>query len=267
MPKVRVGVSDILDARPLAWGFMKGHHADLFATVSHPLPLVGRLLAQGGLDAGLLPAADLFRSPDLAVLPDLCVAFPGAARSLLLRASSPVGELTRVHLPRDTRTAALALRIVLADGYGVRPEYLEGDPAAIAAAPPLPGEGALLIGGRGLAASSDDHVAFDLGAAWHELTGLPLVAGIWAVRPEMVLHDLPFYFKSSLRYGLASLDVIARESAAEIAVDSAELERFFRERVTYFLRDEERAGLAELLARSQRLGLVPPEAAIRYWGE
>ena len=48
----------------------------------------------------------------------------------------------------------------------------------------------------------------DLAAEWNALTGLPFVFAVWAVRPEVDIPDLPFYFKSSLRYGLSSLDTL-----------------------------------------------------------
>ena len=33
MPKLRVGIVNYLNSKPLAWGFLKGHHADLFAPI------------------------------------------------------------------------------------------------------------------------------------------------------------------------------------------------------------------------------------------
>lgn len=115
MPKLRVGIGDVLDARPLAWGLLKGHHADLFSPVVEPLPLVGRLLAQGDLEAGLVPVIDAALSPPpdrapgeapgLLALPDLCVAFPDEARSVVLVSASPLAEVRRVFLGRNARTA------------------------------------------------------------------------------------------------------------------------------------------------------------------
>ena len=287
MPKLRVGIGDILDTRPLAWGFLKGHHADLFSPVSHPLNLVGRLLAQGGLDVALVPAIEVARTPDLRVLPDLCVAFPGEARGALLVSSGPVEELSRVVLERDARAAAAVARIVLEDAYGLEPEYVEAEAATRLSGPERiePGEGWLVIGNAALSgylsgprseplseplseSSSErreDRRVLDLGLAWRELTGLPLVVGVWAVRPGVGLPDLPFYFKSSLRFGLSALDAIAREAAAEVGVVSALLEGYLRENVSYFLREPELAGLDELFRRAARLGLVPAGAAAELW--
>ena len=74
MPKLRVGIVNFLNSKPLAWGFLKGHHADLFAPSFHPPAQVARMLSQGNLDVGLIPSIEVQRIPHLRVLPDLCIA-------------------------------------------------------------------------------------------------------------------------------------------------------------------------------------------------
>jgi chorismate dehydratase len=305
LPKLRVGIGDVLDARPLAWGLLKGHHADLFAPVVEPLPLVGRMLAQGDLEVGLVPVIDAAlapspvpapaagsppdprseRPPGLLALPDLCVAFPGEARSVVLVSASPLPEVRRVFLGRSARTAAAVARIVLAEAHGLTPGFLAEDPPAVAGTAAGtamrqhggravvgldPGEAAVVIGGPALRLSAagpsgrEPLHLLDLGTAWRELTGLPLVVGLWLVRADAALPDLSFYFKTSLRYGLGSLSAIARESAAELGLDSGEIERFLRETVSFVLRDEERRSIDELLRRAASHGLVPEGAAVRF---
>lgn len=270
LPKLRVGVGDIVDVKPLAWGFLKGHHADLFSTGSHPLGAAGRMLAQGAFDVGLVPTVEAARYPQLQVLPDLCVSFSGegeTGRTLAVLSRSPFTDVRRVYLERNSRSSAAALRIVMTETYGVRPEYLEGAPENRLE----PGEAVLLIGGSAIRppeprlGAEHDLRRLDLAAAWRELTGLPLVAGVWAVRRPSLLPDLPFYFKSSLRFGLSSIGAIARESAAELGVGSGELADYLRSQVRYFLQDEERRGMEELVRRSVAHGLLPSGSAIRFW--
>ena len=276
MPKLRIGIADTLDARPLAWGFLKGHHADLFSPVGHPAPLIGRLLEQRGVDIALTPAIEVARLGGLRVLPDLCVSFPAAARSLVLLSPSPIEEVRRVLRERSAPTSAVALSIVLVERYGIRPELLDLEPGGLRAlslarrlAELAPGEALLVTGGAGLAASIErlegTHAGLrlqrmkrlDLGTAWRELTGLPLVVGVWAAREGVRLPELPFYFKSSLRYGLSSLDSIAREAAAELSVGSPAISSYLRHTVGYFLQDDEIRSLEELFRRAARHGLVP----------
>jgi chorismate dehydratase len=96
----------------------------------------------------------------------------------------------------------------------------------------------------------------DLAAEWHALTGLPFVFAVWAVRSGVDLPDLPFYFKSSLRYGLSSIDTLSREAAAELGLDSADVRSYLTENLHYFLRQEELAGLEEFYRRAHAHGLI-----------
>lgn len=269
MPRLRVGIGDILDVRPLAWGFLKGHYADLFSTEVQPLPLVGRLLARGELDVGLVPSVDAVGQEGLRVLPDLCVAFPGEALTLALVSPSPLPAVRRVYLGRSPRTSAVVLRLVLADRARELPELVDADPPTRGGGLRLRAdEAALLIGDAALREheqSPEGLHRLDLGTAWHELTGLPLVAGVWAVREDVTLPDLLFYFKSSLRYGLSCLDAIAREAAAELGLGSDVITRWLRDNLSYLLQDEEQRGLDDLVRRAAAAGAVPAGAVVRYW--
>ncbi|HEX4956005.1 MAG TPA: MqnA/MqnD/SBP family protein, partial [Thermoanaerobaculia bacterium] len=111
MPKLRVGIVNFLNSKPLAWGFLKGHHADLFAPTYHPPAMVARLLGQGALDIGLIPSVEVQRIPGLKVLPDLCVASRHEVRSVLLISRCPIEEVKRVALDQTSRTSVALVRI------------------------------------------------------------------------------------------------------------------------------------------------------------
>ena len=106
MPKLRVGIVNYLNSKPLAWGFLKGHHSSQFTPSYHPPALVARLLEQGELDVGLIPSIEVQRIPGLTVLPDLCIAADREVRSVILVARTPVEEIRRVALDHNSRTSA-----------------------------------------------------------------------------------------------------------------------------------------------------------------
>ena len=76
-------------------------------------------------------------------------------------------------------------------------------------------DAALIIGDPALKVDRERYFVYDLAAEWRALTGLPFVFAVWAVRSDVEFTDLSFYFKSSLRYGLSSLDILVREVVAE----------------------------------------------------
>ncbi|HKI00482.1 MAG TPA: menaquinone biosynthesis protein [Thermoanaerobaculia bacterium] len=263
MPKLRVGIVNFLNSKPLAWGFLKGHHADLFAPSYHPPALVARLLGQGNLDIGLIPSIEVQRIPNLRVLPDMCVAARHEVRSVLLVSRGPVGEIRRVALDQNSRTSATLVRILLRERYGLDPEYLHErpDPERMLSE----ADAALIIGDPALRVDRERYQIVDLAEEWSELTGLPFVFAVWAVRPEVEIPDLPFYFKSSLRYGLSSLDTLVRESAAELNLDTSEVRSYLTENLSFFLRREEIEGLEEFYRRAHAHGLILEPKPLEFW--
>jgi len=263
LPKLRVGIVNYLNSKPLAWGFLKGHHADLFAPSYHPPALVARLLGQGSLDVGLIPSIEVQRIPHLRVLPDMCIAARHEVRSVLLVSRGPVDQIRRVALDQNSRTSATLVRILLRERYRLEPEYLHErpDPERMLAE----ADAALIIGDPALRVDRERYQIIDLAAEWTELTGLPFVFALWAVRPEVELPDLPFYFKSSLRYGLSSLDTLVRESAAELNLDSSEVRAYLTENLSFFLRQEEIEGLEEFYRRAHAHGLILEPRPLEFW--
>lgn len=263
MPKLRVGIVNFLNSKPLAWGFLKGHHADLFAPSYHPPALVARLLAQGNLDIGLIPSIEVQRIPNLRVLPDMCVAARHEVRSVLLVSRGPVEEIRRVALDQNSRTSATLVRVLLRERYGLNPEYLHErpDPERMLGE----ADAALIIGDPALRVDRERYRIIDLAEEWNALTGLPFVFAVWAVRPEVEIPDLPFYFKSSLRYGLSSLDTLVRESAAELGLDSSEVRAYLTENLSFFLRQEEIDGLEEFYRRAHAHGLILEPRPLQLW--
>ena len=263
MPKLRVGIVNFLNSKPLAWGFLKGHHADLFAPSYHPPAMVARLLAQGNLDVGLVPSIEVQRIPNLRVLPDMCIAARHEVRSVLLVSRGPVEDIRRVALDQNSRTSATLVRILLKERYGLDPEYLHDrpDPERMLSE----ADAALIIGDPALRVDRERYRIIDLAAEWHELTERPFVFAVWAVRPEVDIPDLPFYFKSSLRYGLSSLDTVVREAAAELNLDSSEVRSYLTENLSFVLRQEEIEGLEEFYRRAHAHGLILEPKPIEFW--
>ncbi|HET9209180.1 MAG TPA: menaquinone biosynthesis protein [Thermoanaerobaculia bacterium] len=264
MPKLRVGIVNFLNSKPLAWGFLKGHHADLFAPSYHPPAVVARLLAQGNLDIGLIPSIEVQRIPNLRVLSDMCVAAHHEVRSVLLVSRVPIPEVRRVALDTNSRTSATLIRILLRERWGLSPEYVHerADPERMLAE----ADAALIIGDPALRVDRERYIITDLAAEWKELTGLPFVFAVWAVRPEVEIPDLPFYFKSSLRYGLSSLDTLVREAAAEMGLDSSEVRAYLTENLSFFLRQEEMVEtLDEFYQRAYKHGLILEPRPIEFW--
>ena len=256
----RVGIVDFLNSRPLAWGFLQGHHADRFAASYHPPAEVARRLAAGSLDVGLVPSIEVERIGGLEVVPGFCVAATHEVRSVLLVAGRPLAEVRRIALDANSRTSAALTRILAAERWRIEPEYVEAAPeveAMLAGA-----DAALVIGDPALQVDRERWAVVDLAAEWKALTGLPFVFAVWAARPSAAAAapDLAAVFAASLRFGLAHLDDIVAEASRTLALPPETVRTYLTENLRYELGAAERAGLDEFWRRAREHGLVEAPA-------
>lgn len=192
---LRIGAVRSAWSEPLLCGLLESGlvfeaAADAAALAEH--------LVEGLLDCALLPVLNFTRLPRLMVVPGLGMAVRGPSSVEVLLARKPVNELGMVgYDPRSGGAEALA-RIVLAEFYGVRAEFVPmGDAGAIEA------DAVLLSGGADAGWSGAGTERLDLGEVWREATGLPWVDHVWIARREANAAALRGALSSSLRRGEA----------------------------------------------------------------
>jgi chorismate dehydratase len=131
----------------------------------------------------------------------------------------------------------------------------------------LEADAGVLIGDAALRARYEaqrrDLVVTDLGEAWRDWTGLPMVFAVWAVRrdfaaahPGLVkeVHDA---FLASRELCLRELDTVATVAARWEPFSAAELAEYFRA-LDFSLGARQIEGLREFAARAAAAGEAPP---------
>jgi chorismate dehydratase len=259
---LRVGIVHYVNSRPLSRGLLRSEPGGSFVCESLPPAAIADRLAAGTLDVGLVPSIELARIPDLLVLPGLAIAATHEVRSVLLVSRVPVGEIESVALDENSRTSAALVRILLAERYGVEPELRPARADLVSMLETS--DAALLIGDPALQVERDRHVVIDLAGEWLELTGLPFVFAVWAARAEIADRVPVEAFEASLETGLAELDAIVAETAAECGLPPPVLRDYFTRNLRYRMGPAEQAGLAEFLRRATAHGLAPAAALIRF---
>ncbi len=258
----RVGIVHYVNSRPLAWGLLGPERPPGIEPVLLPPARVADGLASGELDAGLVPSIELARIPGLSVVPGLAIAATHEVRSVLLVSRVPVTEIRSVALDENSRTSAALVRILLAERHGIRPRTHSARPelgAMLAEA-----DAALVIGDPALSVDRDRFVVLDLAGEWLELTGLPFVFAVWAVRSGRERPELLAALESSYAAGRAGLDEIIRGAAAETRLPEAVLRDYYTRNLRFEMGPSEQAGLAEFLRRSAAHGLVPACEPVRF---
>jgi predicted solute-binding protein len=248
-PKPRLCAVSYLNTAPLVWGALHGPQREqVELTFAVPSICAQRVVA-GEADLGLVPVIEMDRN-GLGRVPGIGIACRGVVRSILLISKVPYGEIRTLAVDAGSRTSVQLARIVLAERYRNRPalEVMQPDLAPMLAHH----DAALLIGDAALKIDPArvQYPCLDLGEAWAELTGLPMVFATWAgtVTPAVtrLLHD-------SLAYGEASMDVIIQEEAERRGFPLELVRRYFTSEIVFHLGPEEEAGLRRYLESARRI--------------
>jgi chorismate dehydratase len=263
----RVGHIQFLNCLPIYWGLMRsGALIDVDLHKDAPDRLNAALVA-GDLDIGPISLLEYLRhADDLLLLPDLAVGSDGPVLSVNLVSTRPLAALGdgRVALSATSRTGMLLAQMLLADRYGVAPEYFIC-PADLTQML-LEADAAVLIGDVALRALYEAPrrglSVTDLGQAWREWTGLPMVFAVWAVRREFaadhpgLVKDVHDAFLRSRDLCLAELDEVAEAAARWEPFDAATLASYFRV-LDFSLGERQVVGLREFARRASLVGAAP----------
>ncbi len=260
MESLRLASVSFVNADPLNYGFLHGPQRALASIVLVEPSRIAGMLERGEADAGLLPSIDYQRLSGLELIPDVCIASRGRARSVYLASKAPIETIRRVALDTNSHTSAALLKIVLAH-RGVR-DVVWGERAPRLRDMLRDHDAALLIGDPALTADTDGLIVLDLAAAWFEITGLPFVFALWAARRPAVTRGGSAPFLESLRLGEAHITDIARTAAGRLRLEPATIEDYLRNNIHYRLGAEELRGLDLFYRQAHELGLVPQHRPI-----
>jgi chorismate dehydratase len=243
----RVGCVPYLNAAPL----IRGIEEQL--VYAHPSDLARRL-QNNELDAALVSATEVILHDSFDVLDGIAIASLGEVKSVLLAHRRPVKEMQVVHADPASLASVQLLRILLAE-MGVFPEW---QPLSCYKAEALP-DYALLIGDQALhlLLEPHDHGIWDLGSAWLEMTQLPFVYAVWALRSGLDNERLRRQLREAKDFGMDTIDHI---------IDSrTEFDRNFRKdylgwHIHYHLGSDEKRGLAKFIDLINKHGFGPAHA-------
>lgn len=240
----RVGSVPYLNAVPLTRGL---EDQILFVTPSK----LAQMLQRNELDAALVSVTEVLFHDRYDVLDGIAIASLGEVQSVLLAHRRPLAEMKEVFCDTASLTSVNLLRVLLAE-QGLRPEF---KPLPSYDAGTMP-DFALLIGDPALdfLLASRSHEIWDLGAAWYELTGLPFVYAVWALRRDLDHQRLRHQLRAAKDFGMETLDYIIQsrpEYTPEFRRD------YLGWHIHYHLCSDEKRGLARFIELLRKHGLGP----------
>lgn len=244
----RVGSVPYLNVAPLVRGIEE-------QLIQAPPSQLAVMLQRGELDAALVSSAEVLLNDGYEVLDGIAVASLGEVKSVLLAHRVPLEEIREVHCDTASVSGRNLLKVLLAE-HRLTPRLVQ-----------LPGydqaaacEAVMLIGDEAIdfSRAGHPHAIWDLGAAWYELTGLPFVYAVWALRRGIDHARLRRRLREARDFGMDTLDYII-SSRTEYDYDFRK--DYLSWHIHYHLGDDEKRGLArfvELLRRHADGPVFPP---------
>jgi chorismate dehydratase len=239
----RVGSVPYLNAVPLTRGL---EEQIFFAPPSE----LARLLRRDELDAALLSITEVLLNDRYDILDGVAVASLGEVQSVFLAHRQPLRQMREIYCDTASLASFNLLKVLLAEN-GWQPELRPL--SDYTRAPDL--ENVLLIGDPALnfLRSGPPHEIWDLGAAWFDLTHLPFVYAVWALR-RIENQPLRRRLREAKNFGLDTLDYII---SSRTDFDPAFRKDYLSWHIHYHLAAEERRGIARFVELLRRHHLGP----------
>ena len=242
---LRVAAISFLNPAPLLYSFEHEpaatalrEHYELHYTL--PSACAAELLA-GTSDLGLIPIASLHEVRSILLL----VRNPDS-----LSVADALKAVRSVAADAASRSSAAYAHILFEHFHGNKPDFVEqpADPLAMLAV----ADAALLIGDPALlarerreainAAIDEPLLWLDLAQLWRELTGLPWVAAVWAVRPEALTDVTPQQLiadlNSSRDAGLAHIEELVAEWTPRLDLAPETIRTYLTRNIHYTLDED-----------------------------
>ena len=239
MAKIRIGVVDFVNARPLVWGLDKERGVELVR--DRPAALQ-HALRKGELDVALISSIEAFRTPELRILPEIGICSEGPVKSVKLFLKKPLEQVERVALDAGSRTGAALVKMVFAE-FLLKPGVVAKEIEPTLEPSKVDADAVLLIGDAALRAKGGALEPLDLGWFWSDRTGMPFVYAVWACRkPKIVDSVLPLLLRARDR-GLLERSKIAAAAAHDLDLPVAGLTQYLTRNLRYQLGEREIKGL------------------------
>jgi chorismate dehydratase len=240
--KLRVGRIAYTNVAPIETAFERDAvERDAVVTSGAPSTL-NALLSAGELDVSPVSAAHFLRN---------AAEFArGAVISVLLVSPRPPALLdgASIAVTGDSATGRALLESVLRGRYGVSASFERVENPTAAA---LEGRPTLLIGDAAVAIRElvAPETIYDLGTAWFDWTGFPMVYAVWAVRRDVAaarpadVRKLVAAYDSARRWGTLHREAVI-DAAVAMRPRSREFYETYYTTLSYRLDADARRGLA-----------------------
>lgn len=241
MNKIRVGIVNYLNTKPLIYGLQRPPVNERIELIPAFPARLAEMLVNNEIDLGLIPVAAIPDLPSWHIVGDHCIGAEGEIASVCLFSEVPMHEITRVYLDYQSRSSIALLKWLMKEYWGIGPEII------LATDENYRGEikgttAGLVIGDRALEQRRISTFIYDLGSEWRAITGLPFVFAAWVSTRELPAEFIKM-FNEANETGLHHIDEIVAENPFEMY----DLKKYYTLHLSYHLDERKRQGMNRFL--------------------
>ena len=239
--KIRVGIINYLNTRPLLYGLEKTPIRQKIELIEDVPAKLAEMLMQGKIDIGLVPVAIIPKLPQYFINGHYCIGAVGDVASVCLLSQVPLSQIETIILDYQSTASAALCKWLITHHWKLSPKVINAQDESYIN--DIKGSTAgLIIGDRALQQRHHFSYIYDLAGEWKAATGLPFVFAAW-VSTHKLSDDFIKIFDDANAYGLHRLD----EVIAQIPEGIYNLKKYYSKDLSYNLDAEKRKGLDKFL--------------------
>lgn len=252
---MKLGCLSYINAFPVTLGLELGEVEFQGQLVSAEPTRLNALTREGALDVTAISSIEYLSCwQTYRLVEGVALSSPGEVLSVRLFSRLPLGELPgqRVAVTTASATSRTLLQILIP---GIQVVPLEGPPELTDEHPAV-----LLIGDQALTSPLQAPYGLDLGEAWHQRTGHPMVFALWLARRSLPSGYAEEVLHRSRQWGENHRPRVLQEAQRRTGLPAELLDRYYQG-LHYYLGARELASLELFYRLAGEYGLadVPPE--------
>jgi chorismate dehydratase len=253
MDTPRISASSYSNTAPLVWSFLYGKNHGAVELIMDTAPArSAELLAQGRVDAALVPVIASQMIDGARFIPGVCVGAKEKVQSVcLVTDGRELENVASVSLDTSSRTSVLLTKVIFREFIGHEPVWRDASPNIDA----MLGlsDAALIIGDPALKLSFEStYRTFDLAELWHRYTGLGFIFAMWMTRRDTAAID----FAAARDEGLEHINEIAVSYAGGIGLSESEMRTYLTENISFTTDYSMIAGMQRYFELAKRHKLI-----------
>ena len=218
------------------------------------------MLADGAVEAALIPVIEYQRISEISIVPDVCVGSKGNVRSVVLvTRANDLKDIRSVALDESSRTSAALMKIIFLEFLGIEPRWVTSTPNVDLML--KDNDAALIIGDPAMTFARYDLRILDMASLWRDYTGLGFVFAVWAVRNRDLARGGVIDFAAARDEGLEQIEEILSHYEREIPLAREELREYLTNDITFHIDASMTAGMKlyfDLAYKHQLIEQVKP---------